>query len=388
MTATTLQRLLDYPHAAVFDKDPIAALVMRVRHPSGCRWSIGAGTMTVTSGATEFTYDLKALTVAGVVSALRDDGFEVIKTSSAFDSHSALVLVEGAGDQGESNGDHVYAFTSLLWALFTAYTQEVNEAAEQVRQALLQMVIGTASGEWLDLWATLYSVPRLPGETDAELRLRIPKEAFRIRVNARAIEIAIKDATGYDVRIEEPWEDIFTLDDSLLSGPHKLQDGERIGYHLIQPTARTYIDWPAVLAVIERNRAAGVLVLGPRLWFGSHVQTGLNPTVHGGGFRLHKNGQVYEDRVFLDFMAIEDVPVLNHEPQRRQERLYTVHLQVPQGNYAVHVKHLRDYRYYQLSASYESQYWNQTGLRTWAMEPVETWQSLTAIVGSRHTRQS
>lgn len=387
MTATTLQRLLEYPHAAVFDKDPVAALVMRVRHPSGCRWIIRAGTMTVTAGVDEFTYDLKVLTVAGLVSALRNDGLEVIKTSSAFGSHSALVLVEGAGDQGESNGDHIYGFRSLLWALFTAYTQEVDEAAEQVRQALLQMVIGTASGEWLDLWATLYSVQRLPGEADEALRVRIPREAFRIRVNARAIEQAIKDATGYDVHIGEPWEDIFILDESVLSGPHKLQDGERIGYHLIQPSARGYIDWPAVLAVIDRNRAAGVGVLGPKLRFVSHVVTGLSPTVHAGGQRLHKGGQTYEDRVFLDFMQIEDVPILNHPAQRRQERLHAAHLQVPQ-TYVVHSRQWRDYRVYQGAVAYESQQWSFTGGRTWASQPVETWRSLTAVVGSRHTRQS
>ena len=32
MIETTLQRLLKYPHAAVFDKDPLAELAIRVRH--------------------------------------------------------------------------------------------------------------------------------------------------------------------------------------------------------------------------------------------------------------------------------------------------------------------------------------------------------------------
>ena len=35
MIETTLQRLLKYPHAAVFDKDPLAELAIRVRHDDG-----------------------------------------------------------------------------------------------------------------------------------------------------------------------------------------------------------------------------------------------------------------------------------------------------------------------------------------------------------------
>ncbi len=39
-----------------------------------------------------------------------------------FLGRSAMVLVEGKGDQLTSNGDHVHGFKSLLWALYTAFT--------------------------------------------------------------------------------------------------------------------------------------------------------------------------------------------------------------------------------------------------------------------------
>ena len=80
----------------------------------------------------------------GLAAQLVTDGFTVESLSSQFLGLSAVVLVEGSGDQGQSNGDHITGFTSLLWVLLSGYADEVLGAREQVRQALLQMVIGTA----------------------------------------------------------------------------------------------------------------------------------------------------------------------------------------------------------------------------------------------------
>lgn len=258
---TALQRLLNNIHAAVFDKGAAAESAFRLRHANGAVWSVADRVLTVQAGSAAPTvHALDAVTVGQLAATLSLAGYQITGLSSEFSGLSALVLVEGSGDQGVSNGDLVQGYTSLLWVLLAGYAGETLAAKEQIQQALRQMIITQAEAEWLDLWGALYGVPRGVGELDPAYAARIPREAFRVRNNARSIEIAILDATGYDVRIEEPWRDIFRLDESTLSGPHKLYDGITIGYHLIRPVAIGAVDWDVVLPVVERNKSAGIIV--------------------------------------------------------------------------------------------------------------------------------
>ncbi len=358
MTQTTLQRLLDHPHRAVFEKGAADELVFRLIHNAGASWAIGDGVMTARAGSLVRTYNLRALTVSGVIAALRADGFTVAHTSSRFDGFSALVLTEGAGEQNESNGDHVTAFTSLLWVLFTAYAGEVNAAHDQIRQALLQMVIATAEGEWLDLWGSLYSVGRLSGESDVAYRARIPQEAFRIRVNALAIELAILQLTGKAVQILEPWTSVFRLDQSVLSGGDKFQDGTRVGPFYIQPYSEVPIDWSDVMPIIERNRPAGVLVLPPMARIGTSIEVPGEYTAEFAVRRRHTGVAVIEDVALLDFSDIEDTSVVN-DPFERRRRVRN-----------------------EIAVEYTGQYWNALYWRD------ETWASQNAVLGSSHTSSS
>lgn len=185
--------------------------------------------------------------------------------SAAWTGRSAMALVEGGGDQNASNGDHVTAYTSLLWAIMSGYGGELRAGQYQVGQALRQMIIPQSEGEWLDIWGTLYGVDRKQVEIDAAFKQRLTREVFRRRVNAHAIELAIRDETGWDVRIEEPWRQMFRLDESKLSSRSKFYDGDTIGYHLIRPEALDNVDWDIVLPIIERNKPAGVVVVGQRI---------------------------------------------------------------------------------------------------------------------------
>lgn len=303
---TALQRLLKYPHAAVFDKTPQAEPVLRLRSEAGLAWQVADEVLSVTSGDRVLTYGLAALTVGQLAAQLQQDGLEVGPINPEFAGLSAAVLVEGHGDQAQSNGDRLTGFKSLLWSLYSAYGRELREARTQVGEALRQMVIWQSEGEWLDLWGALYNTPRLADEDDAAYQPRIPQEAFRIRVNALAIEQAIKDATGKDVRIEEPWGSMFRLDESALSGEHKFYDGERVGYHLIRPVSRVSIDWSDVLPVIDRNRAAGVVVLDPETRLGSGIDATLDGTVWLGIQSISSAMiQIWTDSR-LDYMVLSD----------------------------------------------------------------------------------
>lgn len=390
---TTLQRLISYPHAAVFDKAPASVLVFRLRHDEVATWVIADGVMTARAGNTTSVHQLADVTLTQLAAALTADGFDVIGLLSEYGAYSALVLIEGSGDQGVSNGDHVMAYTSLMWVFMGGYGVVLREAAAQVIQALRQMIITQAEGEWLDLWGMLYNERRRQGESDATYAPRIPKEAFRLRENPIAIEEAVKDATGKTIRIEEPWGDIFRLDHSTLSGPDKFQDGSRIGYFFIQPTSTTPLDWSDVLPVIERNRAAGVMVLPPFARNHSHIDANIVGLVEFCGTSVHSRHQRYEDRTLLDFSNIEDFPILNHPARCRREVRHLSYssalgwLEAPwpnipwqDGSYYVEGQHYRSYRVYYLDLKYESQYWPDL---PWL---EEAWADVNALIATHHTR--
>lgn len=281
--ANALSRIIEYPNQPVFDKDPQAVLALRIRNPLGLIWTVADGQLTLEVGGiidydgqyewdghydfgiTRRQYSLAHKTVAQLADELIADGHEVIYENPDIGGRAAGVLIAGSGNPESSNGDHLLAYTSLLWSLYGAYAVELDDAEYQVRQALRQMVFTQAEGEWLDVWATLYGVPRLTGETDADLQARLPDEVFRIRVNGLGIENAIKALTGQTVTIDEPWRRMHILDESALSGGDHLQDGRYYTYHVIQPVGVEGTDWTGVMDVIRRNKAAGIEVYAQRV---------------------------------------------------------------------------------------------------------------------------
>ena len=390
---TIFKRLTSYPHAAVFNKAPAQEVVFRLRHPDGASWVVADAVMVARGGIAETTYDLASTTVAGLAAQLESDDFVVSGLSPEFSALSALVLVEGTGDEGLSNGDQVFGYTSLMWALMGGYGVVLREASAQIVQALRQMVITQAEGEWLDLWGTLYNEGRRQGESDASYAPRIPKEAFRLRESPIGIEEAVKDATGKTIRIEEPWGDIFRLDHSLLSGPDKFQDGTRVGYYLIQPTSTTPLDWSDVMPVIDRNRAAGVVVLPPfsRNRFG--VDATDNGVVHASITSIHTRKTLYEDRTLLDYSLIEDIPILNYKARHRQEIRHVSGYAVTgwpdlpwpfdpwfEGPYFVQSYYFRSYRVYGTHVRYESQFWTD---EPWINM---TWEDFNVRISMAHSR--
>ena len=403
MTASMLQRLLKYPHAAVFDKSPAAQLAFRLSHPGGAAWRVADEVLAVTAGDETHSYALAGITFAELQSALQADGFVVSSMPGSLAGRAAIMLAEGSGDERQSNGDHLFTFTSLLWVMLSGYAIELREAKDNVQQALRQMVLGQAEDIWLDLWGALYDQQRKPGELDAAFAPRIKREAFRLRVNAIAIEQAVLDATGYDITIEEPWQNIFTLDESRLSGPHKLYDGDRIGYHLIQPVASTGVDWSVILPVIHRNRAAGIEVLPPYTQIGDAVQAG-GTAVTSGRYPMHGRADRYEDRALLDFSTIEETSIPNRPFYHEQNILHFGGVAVPTKRWSEYpngswlpvkwsdTAYLasqvasREYRVYHAAVVYEGQNWPNT--RTWQDISGFTWAEYNVVCSTAHSQSS
>ncbi|MBB3017723.1 hypothetical protein FHR70_000763 [Microvirga lupini] len=299
-----LQKLLRHPHSAVFDKQPDAVRAFRLRHPDGASWSVSNDVLIAAHPSRSFTYDLSTYTIGSLILRLKADGFAVTEMSSYLFGLSARVLITGSGSQSVSNGDQLMGFRSLLWSIYSAFTPELREARRQVGEALKQMIIPTAEGEWLDYWGSLYGVPRDDGEPDSRYQGRIPAEAFRLRVNKYAIEKAVLELTGKKVVIRETWENMFRLDVSRLSGSDHLVDDARWRYGYIQPVANELFDWGEVLRVIDRNRAAGVIILPPQAEIDEFIDGRLDGTVTFGITELFGALVRTLDEARLDWMQL------------------------------------------------------------------------------------
>lgn len=328
---TTLTRLLDYAHGRVFDKDPHAVLAMRVQHPDGCAWAVAEGVLSVTAGGVRRDYALQGTTLGGLAAKLQADGFTVVGVNPDVTALSALTLIEGTGDQGKSNGDHLLAYTSLLWALQGAYAPELRHQRYQIGEALRQMVMTQSENEWLDLWGTLYGVSRPPaGDTgiptdaaprpdgsasDDEYSQYIPEEAFRLRVNPVAIENTIKRKTGQDVRLYEPWKDLFFLSESKLD-TQRMYDGDFWSPHVFRPEISSYhnIKWDKIKAIIERDRPAGVIMYDPR-WYPDVRWLFVDADTEQGTVVPTTTNLLlarYNDRLLLDFSRLDEPVVENY----------------------------------------------------------------------------
>ena len=193
----------------VFDKSPQQFLALRLRYSTGLMvWRVENAvlTTTVTGGpGSNLSVDLSAYTLTGLVNYLASrPGYTVeYADASELSGLSARVLVDASGNIGESNGDHLYGYTNVLWAWLEAAGKELTSARLQIAEMLKQMSLRTANGEWLDELGGYYGVPRLPSESDAAYGPRIVSEVLRPRGNNVAIEMAIKDFTGQTTTVTD-----------------------------------------------------------------------------------------------------------------------------------------------------------------------------------------
>ena len=153
------QALLGHLHG-VFDPDPAPVLALRVRHADGATWAVAGDTLTLHGGDTPSVWDLNDYSLATLATALTAAGFEVVYLNPAVSHLSALTLLEGAGDQGNSNGDHLSIFTAPLAVLLAALGQALGEGRAAIAAALAQLILPQATGEWADLFGEIFGIPR------------------------------------------------------------------------------------------------------------------------------------------------------------------------------------------------------------------------------------
>ncbi|EAW2493088.1 hypothetical protein AXL65_02355 [Salmonella enterica subsp. enterica] len=277
MIKTMLERLLGHLHRAVFDTTADKVVAFTLDGPAGSKWIAKDENFDITfaDGSTKH-YDLNKFTIVQFMRQLRADGMTIDNINQETLYFSGITMLELSGAAGKDNPITLYR--DILHAIFGAYSREMRDAQQAVNDGINQMYIPTADDGFLDTWGKLFGVAR-NGDDDPKYRKKIPKEAFRKRVNSYAIEQAVKDLTGYDITLEEPWRDIFRLDESYLSGPDRLYNGQDIGYFIVQPVAFGNVDWGVIMPIIKRNLAAGVQTLQPNTELRYFVNDPLDGTI-------------------------------------------------------------------------------------------------------------
>ncbi|CAH2606348.1 protein of unknown function (plasmid) [Rhodovastum atsumiense] len=250
----------------VFDKRPVAVLALRIRSYGGLRWRVKGRVLTV------YRPDMPALTLlleGRTIAQLRDD-LAAADVSIAYYAddpavlvQGALSLVEGEGDQDTSNGDWLWAYTSILYGWADAVGRWLDMARADIPQALRQLVIPQSEGEWSELWASYFGLARKRNETDERLNFRTVYEWRRARSNPFAIQANIKALLGQNITVREPWREMFTLSESALSGADHMPDAVEFCYHTAQLISADYLDWDEVMIEAEADRPAGTLYLAP-----------------------------------------------------------------------------------------------------------------------------
>jgi len=195
------QRLVNYLHR-VFDKNPERFLALRV----GCdgaslTWSIADAVLTMSpvgGTASQLTVDLSLYSVAALAAFIASQpGYSVpYANSSSLSVLSSQVLMDGVGNVSSSNGDHLYGYTSVVWAYMDANAEQLEQASAQIGNMLLQMSTVTAEGSWLDFQGAFYGVPRNVAEQDAQYGPRIIATVIRPLGNNVAIESALRILNG------------------------------------------------------------------------------------------------------------------------------------------------------------------------------------------------
>ncbi|HEX7642031.1 MAG TPA: hypothetical protein VF472_07435 [Burkholderiaceae bacterium] len=145
-------------------------------------------------GAARLAIDLGAYTIAGLAAFIASQpGYTVpYQDTSPAAALSALILLNGAGSSDAPNGDCLFGYTSLTWALMDAYAAELETARTQIANMPAMMNPLTAYASWVDYLGAFFNVARQPGELDAPYGRRIVATVIRPLGNNVAIAEALR----------------------------------------------------------------------------------------------------------------------------------------------------------------------------------------------------
>lgn len=144
-----------------------------------------------------------------------------------------------------------------------AVIDSIDEVFSDMREntALLkdELVITTATDQWLNLWGEWFGVKRRIGESDEAMRERIIEKLTRDRLTVPAFVELIKKALGDDttINIYEPFRNTRRMDESTFDGTDRYQDLTYFRIGTVDITIDKEI--PAeLLELLQEIKAAGI----------------------------------------------------------------------------------------------------------------------------------
>jgi hypothetical protein len=190
------EKLLSYL-PRFFDTNPHGQLAMRINHASGSlSIAVVDWQMVLKAGSTVLAFYLPDITLLQLKQAVESHaGFSVPYFDATLGSRGASRLYPQSGRQEESNGDHVYAYTTWTWSVIDAFALELARAKLAIVEMLKQMDLRTAAGEWIDEWNRYYGQPR-EGRNDPSQIAYTQAEVLRVRSNNKAMEAALEAYLG------------------------------------------------------------------------------------------------------------------------------------------------------------------------------------------------
>lgn len=192
-------KLLRFIYSAL-NRSPEPFVAFRAQHVSGAfRYRIKDYALTCYVGnEVVLSAHLPDHTVGSLAAAIGSlNGMSIVyKADAEIMGLLACVLLDGEGNQAESNGDCFYAYRSLLWVYLESVNRALCAVGDDIVAMLDQMSIGTADDDWLDYWGDHFGVRRADGEADAAYSNRIIVEVLRPRGNNKAIEAAFAERFG------------------------------------------------------------------------------------------------------------------------------------------------------------------------------------------------
>jgi hypothetical protein len=193
------QALRGHLHS-IFNSDPEPILALRVRHPLGAAWVIDGYELTLTvDDALSTVWDLEAYSLSALASALELAGFEIVYLNTAIGHLSATTLLDGAGNQDLSNGDHLTIFTAPLMILLGALGKVLGEGRAAIPLALSQLILPDATHEWADLFGEIFGIPRRGTFQDNPY----------LDVSQRIAQYNPVNSTGHELTLRGAWEQFF-----------------------------------------------------------------------------------------------------------------------------------------------------------------------------------
>lgn len=144
----------------------------------------------------------------------------------------------------------------------TAIDKVLEQTDADIQLLELEYSIDSATGEWLDEWATWFGLYRGTDEDDYSFRDRVKLVLLKTKGTIPAIIKEVRRVMGEDtyVKVFEPYNNVKLLSVSTLSGKDRFQDGDYWRMSVIDVIINKPVT-EEVIQAVDKIRSAGVKVL-------------------------------------------------------------------------------------------------------------------------------